>query len=191
MNCQYCNHSFVSNISLSAHQKTAKYCLALRNVDIPVNHICEGCGKKFTRSYHLERHQKTCSVNEKLYTLEEQLEIQTKENRENKLKLEEKDNYIQKLEFTIKDLQDRIENITIQAINRPWETIVEIEKETENPEESTDEPYELVPLELDNGYIIESREDRYINITNLCKAGGKEFNDWHSLDKTKQLFLWR
>jgi hypothetical protein len=54
-----------------------------------------------------------------LYTLEEQLEIQTKENRENKLKLEEKDNYIQKLELTIKDLQDRIENITLQAINRP------------------------------------------------------------------------
>jgi hypothetical protein len=134
MNCEYCNHSFVSKISLSAHQKTAKYCLALRNVDIPVDHICEGCGKKFTRSYHLERHQKTCSVNEKLYTLEEQLEIQTKENRENKLKLEEmktkqnrehklkleeKDNYIQKLELTIKDLQDRIEKITLQAINRP------------------------------------------------------------------------
>jgi hypothetical protein len=119
MNCQYCNHSFVSKISLSAHQKTAKYCLALRNVDIPVDHICEGCGKKFTRSYHLERHQKTCNVNEKLYTLEEQLEMQTKQNREHKLKLEEKDNYIQKLELTIKDLQDRLENITIQAINRP------------------------------------------------------------------------
>jgi hypothetical protein len=119
MECQYCKHSFVSQITLSAHQKTAKYCLSLRNVDIPVDHTCEGCGKKFTRSYHLERHQKICNVNERLYTLEEQLETQIKEVTENKLKLQEKDNYIQKLEFTIKDLQDRIENITLQAINRP------------------------------------------------------------------------
>ena len=186
MECQYCKHSFVSQISLSAHQKTAKYCLALQNVDIPDDHICEGCGKKFTRSYHLERHQKTCNVNEKLYTLEEQLEIQTKENRENKLKLQEKDNYIQKLEFTIKDLQDRLENITLQAIKRSWETVIEIE-ESKTPNELTDEPYVLVPLALNNEYTIEHRqEDGYIDVTNICKAGNKKFNDWDTLHKTKE-----
>jgi hypothetical protein len=86
----------------------------------------------------------------------------------------------------IKDLNDRMQSIAEKAIERTWQTIVEIEQETETPEESIDEPYELVPLELDNGYIIESRDvDGYINITNLCKAGGKEFKDWNRLDKTK------
>jgi hypothetical protein len=85
-----------------------------------------------------------------------------------------------------KDLTDRIQCIAEKAIERPWETVVEIEQETDNIEEISNEPYELVPLELDNGYIIESREkDGYINITNLCKAGGKEFKHWNSLGKTK------
>jgi len=85
-----------------------------------------------------------------------------------------------------KDLTDRIQSMAEKAIERTWETVVEIEQETETSEESIDEPYELVPLELNNGYIIESREeDGYINITNLCKAGGKEFKAWNRLDKTK------
>jgi len=85
-----------------------------------------------------------------------------------------------------KDLQDRMQSMAEKAIERTWQTIVEIEQKTDTPEQSTDEPYELVPLELDNGYIIESREeDGYINITNLCKAGGKEFKAWNRLDKTK------
>ena len=72
------------------------------------------------------------------------------------------------------------------AIIKSWQTIVEIEEETDIAEENTDEQYELVPLELDNGYIIESRdEDCYIDVTNLCKAGKKEFKHWNSLNKTK------
>ena len=83
-----------------------------------------------------------------------------------------------------KDLTDRIQCMAEKAIERTWETIVEIEEEIH--EEQTDEPYELVPLELDNGYIIESRDsDGYIDVTNLCTAGKKKFNDWNRLDKTK------
>ena len=32
------------------------------------------------------------------------------------------------------------------------------------------------------------KEDGYINVTNLCKAGGKQFKSWNRLDKT-QAFL--
>ena len=72
------------------------------------------------------------------------------------------------------------------AIIKACQTVVEIEEETETPEELIDEPYELVPLELDNGYIIESRdEDGYIDVTNLCTAGKKKFKAWNRLDKTK------
>ena len=93
---------------------------------------------------------------------------------------------IEELKIQNKDLQDRIQYIAEKAIEKSWETIVEIEEETETAEEHTDEEYELVPLELDNGYIIESREeDSYIDVTNLCKAGKKEFKHWKSLNKTK------
>ncbi len=37
---------------------------------------------------------------------------------------------------------------------------------------------------------IEYREsDGFVNATQLCKAGGKKFNDWYRLDTTKQLIL--
>ena len=40
-------------------------------------------------------------------------------------------------------------------------------------------------MSLNNGYIIESRdEDGYIDVTNLCTAGKKKFNHWNSLSKT-------
>jgi hypothetical protein len=38
-----------------------------------------------------------------------------------------------------------------------------------------------------NGIIIKSREDGFVDATSLCKAGGKEFKHWHSLDSTKEL----
>jgi len=39
-----------------------------------------------------------------------------------------------------------------------------------------------------NGITVLSREDGFINATALCKAGGKQFNDWYRLEKSK-LFL--
>lgn len=34
---------------------------------------------------------------------------------------------------------------------------------------------------------IEARSDGFINATQLCKAGGKKFNNWYQLDHTKEL----
>lgn len=38
-----------------------------------------------------------------------------------------------------------------------------------------------------NGITIESRKDGMINATQMCKAGGKRFNNWYRLDTTKEL----
>jgi hypothetical protein len=39
-----------------------------------------------------------------------------------------------------------------------------------------------------NSIVIESRAaDKFINATQLCKAGGKKFNDWYKLSSTKEL----
>jgi len=68
------------------------------------------------------------------------------------------------------------------------EAVIDIELD-ENSEkdinENESEEYKLQPLDLGNDMYIESREDGYINITNLCKAGGKKFNHWNTLDRTK------
>jgi len=48
----------------------------------------------------------------------------------------------------------------------------------------------LIPVKKDlelNGVMITSREeDGFVNATQMCKAGGKKFNDWYRLDKTKE-----
>ena len=38
-----------------------------------------------------------------------------------------------------------------------------------------------------NGVNVLAREDGFINATAMCKAGGKRFNDWKSLESTKEL----
>jgi len=46
---------------------------------------------------------------------------------------------------------------------------------------------DIQSLKLKDNYQLEYRDqDGFINITNLCKAGGKKFNDWNRLDKTKR-----
>jgi hypothetical protein len=234
MKCEFCSNEFSNKNTLNSHQKTAKYCLLLRNVEAEL-YNCEHCKKGFTKLFHLQRHQESCktietnallnlkfieqenidlkkklqdtqleyenklSLKEKIIkkirientqTLLEKdkiIEIQKKDLQEHKRVINElQEEYKKQMKMQNKDLQDRMQSMAEKAIERTWQTIVEIEQKTDTPDQSTDEPYELVPLELDNGYIIESREeDGYINITNLCKAGGKEFKAWNRLDKTK------
>ena len=64
------------------------------------------------------------------------------------------------------------------------EAVIELEENIEI-EDAIEQDYKLQPLNLGNDMYIESREDGYINITNLCKAGGKLFGHWNSLDRTK------
>ena len=42
-------------------------------------------------------------------------------------------------------------------------------------------------LVLNDISIISRAEDGFINATELCKAGGKEFKHWNSLESTKNL----
>ena len=214
LKCSYCAHEFSTKTSLNSHQKTAKYCLkiqATEGVEIKFLFKCEFCSKILSQQIDLDRHQLKCSSkketdnNNKYELIINELEkkIIVKDRIIKKIRIEcdkklaEQKLIIEEQKLIIKDFQDeqrkqnkdlhdRIQCMAEKAIERTWETVVEIEQETDNIEEISNEPYELVPLELDNCYIIESRdEDGYINITNLCKAGGKEFKHWNSLGKTK------
>ena len=66
-------------------------------------------------------------------------------------------------------------NLTRKQINKT--------KYKDIPEEIT----KIQSLKLKDNYQLEYRDDDgYINITNLCKAGGKEFKNWNKNDKTKR-----
>jgi hypothetical protein len=88
-----------------------------------------------------------------------------------------------------------LDKITTAALSKTsyfeHETTIDIdidedESDTESDDDSDSEEYKLTPLELGNGYTIEHRdEDGFINVTNLCKAGKKQFSSWNQLEKTK------
>jgi len=191
LTCKFCGKQFKTKYLLNKHQTQAKYCLKIQESQNSESIItsfvtCTFCNKNFSSST-FNRHDSTCKKkNQFLLNQKDQEIAMMKMKAENadeiamlKIKAEIGSIYKQSAERA----QDTIDEI---AIIKAWQTVIEIEQETETPKELIDEPYELVPLELDNGYIIESREeDGYIDVTNLCKAGKKEFKHWNSLGKTK------
>ena len=89
MECEYCQKTFTSKVSLNKHQKTAKYCLNKRS-NIIEDIECKYCSKKFARQDNLVRHQRNCH---------------------SKIKYQEKENYIKTLEDKLKKSEDRIQEL--------------------------------------------------------------------------------
>ena len=113
MECQFCKKILNSKSALNVHQKNTKYCLKMQGNSQQGKFVCE-CGKDFHNKHHLIGHQDICRIVNTLYVQELRNRVNTaeKENIILSSKLSDAFN-------TIKDLQDRLENITIQAINRP------------------------------------------------------------------------
>ena len=182
MDCKYCKNKFTNISSLNKHIKYANYCKKERDEKEETPFICEGCDKNFTSNYNLTKHIQTCI-----------LSIEKRIGKNFCIQLEEKDKIIEKQEKQIKELQDKLENIAVKAVSRPVydvfedpSTILIEEQDNNESSENEEEEYKLTPLELGKGYTIEHREeDGFINVTNLCKAGGKQFKAWNRLDKTK------
>jgi hypothetical protein len=180
LTCNFCRKQFKTKYLLHTHQTHTKYCLKIQesqNSEEIISSLvtCKFCQKTFS-SKNFSRHDAICKKKNQVL-IEEIARMKIEKEKEISLI------YKNHAESTAERAQATIVEI---AIIKASQTVVEIEEETETPEELKDEPYELVPLELDNGYIIESRdEDGYIDVTNLCAAGKKKFNDWNRLNKTK------
>ena len=186
-NCKYCETEFTNKYNLQKHLKTAKYCLKLRG-EVVLNFKCNDCNKSFSRKHHLVDHMKICQKKDSNIIIKNLTE-----------QLNEKNIIIQEQKETISKLQDKLENIAIKAVQRPNfedETVIDISQEEIDflsdsnfvIEETDDEEEQkqLPPLEVGQGYTIEHREeDGYINVTNLCKAGDKQFKAWKRTQKTK------
>jgi hypothetical protein len=149
---------------------------------------CEICGKVFTTKQNFQQHYGSC-VSQPGYVKLKELSIQLQAFLHDKDKqLADKDLLIDKLRF---DLQQ----VTLEAVKRPtnvtnhtheYDNEYESDNEAVIEIEAPEPEYHLTPLNVGDGYIIENREeDNYINVTNLCKAGGKEFKAWNRLERTK------
>ena len=207
--CKFCNSQFKNPYTLKIHENGSKKCLANRGLKLETKNKCIGCNLSFFNKYNLKLHEDVCRnflqhqhINEILEKnkIIDELKSVTEKNitelkdRHSHQVTEIKNDCLQQ----IKKLEEIIINITKEAINRPTTSITnniiegdgdeddhESISDTETEIEKIGE-YKLQPLDLGNDLYIENREDGYIDVTNLCKAGGKVFNDWHSLDKTKE-----
>ena len=182
--CKYCGNILASQSSLNNYQKRAKYCQKKQGLNKLPDFKCSGCKKDYTSKENLLFHQINCSS----YLLNEQ-------SNNYKEKISELINQLEEYKKQIKELQDKLENIAVKAVSRPTSDFIEdastiiIDEDytiDDNKTSYYEEEYKLLPLEVGQGYTIEHREeDGFINVTNLCKAGSKQFKHWFSLDKTK------
>jgi len=102
MECEHCKNKFTTISSLNNHKKTAKYCLEKRQKSVIF--CCNICEKSFSSKYGLTKHSINC---QEIY-----LHIKEKLDKKYELQLSQKDRQIQQL-------QDKLENIAIKAVQRP------------------------------------------------------------------------
>ena len=93
---------------MNYHQKNTKYCLEKQGKTDGKNFTCKHCDKKLSSEKRLKTHYNIC---------DEYIIVHLKNKYEEKLR--EKDMLLSKYEVTIKQLQDKLENIAIKAVQRP------------------------------------------------------------------------
>jgi hypothetical protein len=175
MECEFCKNIFSNKQNLSSHQKHAKYCLKIRGVKTYEEYKCDICQKNFTSSFNFKRHQTSCKNNIALHEYVKEIKILKDKN----MILESKNELLtEQLEKYRKDFN----NLSLIAIERPF---FNEESYKDNDSECEIREYKLSSLDIGDGYNIEHREqDGYINVTDLCNAGGKNISDWKRLEKT-------
>lgn len=120
MECEYCGNIFTTKCSLNKHQRTARYCIKLREKsDIPVKKfVCEYCDATFTSRYRQHDHTKKCRELYQKGFNNGMKEFQTLSQKQ----LEDKDKTIAKLEAKIERLENKLENIAVKGATKSTTT---------------------------------------------------------------------
>lgn len=124
--CQFCGNIFSNKSILNKHQKTAKYCLSLRNKESVASFKCDVCDKLFSLKDSYNKHCFTChnypGINKLKQIISDNIEkinAITISNKKYVEKLEEKELQLEKCEQTIKELQKQMHEVAIKAVTRP------------------------------------------------------------------------
>uniref|UniRef100_A0A6C0I5E3 KilA-N domain-containing protein n=1 Tax=viral metagenome TaxID=1070528 RepID=A0A6C0I5E3_9ZZZZ len=182
-NCETCNIIFTTKRRLISHYDTDKHKIALNLYD-----------------FWSTKHKNDTTILENKYnqlkTLYDTLNIKYEDIIKD---INEKDKTIQLLNDRYNDYKNMAENLSLQYNTKKvdkekhmFQIDINLNNKQLNKTKYKDVPEDIVinniqSLKLKDNYQLEYRqEDGYINITNLCKAGGKEFKSWNRLDKTKR-----
>jgi len=183
--CEFCE-SCVSKHNIAKHKKSES-CLKIQK-------ILNNTNDKI----------KTIEEQHKLKLLEQENKMQELTQVNNTLKIENNSlkTEIKSLEKASEEYRKIVEKVATKStntikpkqeiLNNMFEIDININKKQLNKTKYKDVPEDIVKkdiqsLKLKDNYQLEYRDnDGYINITNLCKAGGKEFKSWNRLDKTKR-----
>ena len=181
--CEFCNNTFTTKNHLSRHYKTES-CVKIQKILKNVN------------NEHID----------KIKIIEEQYKLKLSEQ-ENKIKLLTQENNILKteikaLEKSSEGYRKIVEKAAIKSTNnirnkddtndKMFQIDINVNNKQLNKTKYKDIPEDVIKkdiqtLKLKDNYQLEYRDnDGYINITHLCKAGGKQFKHWNSIDKTKR-----
>ncbi len=161
--CKFCNKEFNKRQNKWAHEK--KFCKIKKNKIINNNPTNLQTNKLDISKKHISYFDET-TINQ--------------DNKKFKEKLEEKVNY---------PINNQLINIiidkskTIEALRQEIDNKTNTKLSDTTIENITDPP----TLIINNCIIFSRNEDNYINATQLCQAGNKQFNEWFQLNTTEQL----
>ncbi len=186
------------NLDLQTNNKTE---ILNKEEKVKNNYSCSHCGFNFTRRYHLTRHlDGRCKVkkndNKEKETIIQMLINKEKDNNEIIKQLQNKIDDLQKVtipEYNTKLVNKQLIDIIInkdkkieELENNKTDTNQNFVNDIENKNiENNDKKTENLVINAQT--ITYMYINNYINVTELCKAGGKKFSDWIFLDSTKEL----
>jgi hypothetical protein len=201
--CKGCDGVFMTKINFSVHQQSCKeyYILKYKEENEELqqinafnnNRIIELLDKLDSSSKlcsNLQEKQiKSDNLIKELQSTLEKVKVEQDNYLTLKVRYEELEKHnektITKLEQKIYQSDKVFQDIILNRIYNEADIELDESVEDNNINENECKEYKLKPLDLGNDMYIESREDGYINITNLFKAGDKLFDHWNSFEKTK------
>jgi hypothetical protein len=190
--CNLCNKNYSSKSSICNHNKKfhkkisenlEKISENIGKPNVPnqtcietsKSYNCRKCNKYYNNIQSRWSHEKICKET-----------IEYFETQINKLKVKLKNENIKT------PLNYPINNQLINIIVNKTNTIEELQLKMNNVENTVSDNLiesNKIPttLNLNNVIIVSRDKDNYINATQLCQAGNKQFNDWFRLNTTNQL----
>jgi hypothetical protein len=188
--CEKCNYKCSNQYDYNKHLATLKHERLINGLaKIAKTYLC-ACGSSYKHPPSLSKHKKTCQTLIQNETTNKMIQL-LQQNNELLLQTQELKEVINPTSNTITNypVNNQLINIIVDKIN----TISEL-KNIINEKEISCEAIpvvlsnkELPTLNINNVIIVSRSEDNYINATQLCQEGNRQFSQWYRLDSTKLL----
>jgi hypothetical protein len=171
ISCDFCKKDFSSKGNLKLHQKSAKYCLNIRNKEIVNEYKCEFCEDIFIRKSILVNHYDICKkkkdieINNKLEKIKNNYEQKIKLLQiefDEKLKKNESiyQEQLKKAELQITNLQNQIKELAQTAIEKP--TVVNNSSSNNSNNKMIDNrTFNMIPFSLDEENLKRTLEQKF------------------------------